>query len=35
MNRELFYDLPILTLEVVLQIDDEQHFKDTLFKLIE
>jgi len=35
MNRELFYDLPILTLEVVLQIDDEQHSKDTLFKLME
>ena len=34
MNRKLFHDLPILTLEVVLQIDDEQHFKDTLFKLI-
>ena len=35
MDRELFHDLPILTLEVVLQIDDEQRFKDTLFKLIE
>ena len=35
MNRKLFHDLPILTLEVVLHIDDEQRFKDTLFKLIE
>jgi tetraacyldisaccharide 4'-kinase len=35
MDRKLFHDLPILTLEVVLHIDDEQRFKDTLFKLIE
>ena len=35
MDRKLFHDLPILTLEVMLQIDNEQHFKDILFKLIE
>jgi tetraacyldisaccharide 4'-kinase len=34
MDTELFHDLPILILDVVLHIDEEQHFKDSLFKLI-
>jgi tetraacyldisaccharide 4'-kinase len=34
MDRKLFHDLPILILEVALQIDEEEYFKDTLFKLI-
>ena len=34
MDRELFCDLPILILDVVLQVDEEQHFIDTLFRLL-
>jgi tetraacyldisaccharide 4'-kinase len=35
MDKELFGDLPILILEIVVQIDEEQHFKNTLLKLID
>jgi tetraacyldisaccharide 4'-kinase len=34
MDKKFFRDLPILILEVVLQIGEEQHFKDTLFTLL-
>ena len=34
MDRELFKKLPILTLEVMLKIQDEQGFKEALFKHI-
>lgn len=34
MDKKLFRDLPLLTLEVALQVDEEHHFKDILFKLI-
>jgi len=34
MDREMFKELPILTLEVMLKIEDEQGFKETLFKHI-
>lgn len=34
MDREIFKELPILTLEIMLKIHDEQGFKDVLFKLI-
>jgi tetraacyldisaccharide 4'-kinase len=34
MDREMFKKLPILTLEVMLKIQDEQGFKEALFKHI-
>jgi len=34
MDREMFKELPILTLEVMLKIQDEQGFKEALFKHI-
>ena len=35
MDKELFGGLPMLILEVVIQIDEEHLFKDTLLKLID
>jgi tetraacyldisaccharide 4'-kinase len=34
MNKEMFKELPILVLEIMLKIHDEQGFKKALFKLI-